>query len=168
MPATIGMYLIETGDEVELLAQVAKGEGGQLRPGRPGQAQGINPGPEGVAWKSPQETFFGAVPVGHHHPVRKEAPNFRPEGEKRGGAGKVLVADAVYPPGRPGDFLVRGEEGAEGLAQSFARRPEGNPNLDRDVGAPPAGSGGLKVDDGKLLVGNQGNWSHARGFQMSA
>ena len=38
MPATIGMYLIETGDEVELLAQVAKGEGGQLRPGRPGQA----------------------------------------------------------------------------------------------------------------------------------
>ena len=164
VPAAFRVDPVETGDQVEVLAQVAESEGGQGGPGRPGQAQGVDPGSKGMSRKGAQKAFFGAVPVGDHHPVGKETPDLGPEGEKRWRLDKVFSADAVNLPGRPGDFLVSGEKGAEGVSQSFLRRPEGNTHLNGHVSASPTGPGGLEVNDGESLIGDGSGRVHAGKF----
>ena len=79
VPSPAGMGFFKGGNQAELPAQISQSVGGESGPSRPGQQEGINPGPEGMSREGAQEALFGPMPVGHKDPAREQALDFWPE-----------------------------------------------------------------------------------------
>jgi hypothetical protein len=135
-------------------AEVTKRVGFFIRPGGAGELEGIDPGSEGVAGEGAQESFLGSVPVGDDGAATQLLLQDGPQREEGRGVAEVVGGDAVNFPGGPGDVLIAMQEGDEGIMDVFVFRPSRETDLDRGIGFPFGGAGGLEINGSEDGVAN--------------
>ena len=101
--------------ESERSAEIAKGVGRLIRPGRAGELEGVDPWAEGVAGEGAEEAFFGAMPVSNDRATTQLFFEGGPKREQGGCVAEVVSADAVDLAGGPGDRLIALEKRNDGF-----------------------------------------------------
>lgn len=160
MPASIRESERDGGAQSELVAECGQRVVGKCGVGGAGELEGIDPWSEAVAWESAEEAFFGPHAVGDDDMLMEVAAQGGPELLEAGGVGEVGILDPVDFAGGPGDGGVGGEVADERIVVADGDGPACEPELDRDVGFPRAGTGGLEVDGAEAELVDGGGGGH--------